>query len=144
LRLAGIAALLAAASVSMRENAESYFVKLGVSYDRLIEHAMEIAAEIRRHQAQEVPIGQSYLLAVDYWVDARNIALELGDPTWSDTNNIAPPKVPEGLTARPLLFIYRANDAGRLRTLELLYPGGTARVVPQSHPDRNFGVYLVR
>ncbi len=144
LRFAGIAALLATASVSVRENAESYFVKLGVSYDALIEHAMEIAAEIRRQQAQGVPIGQSYLLAVDYWVDARNIALELGDPSWSDTNNIAEPKVPEGLTARPLVFIYRSSDGERVRTLQRLYPGGTARIVRQVHRDRNFGVYLVR
>ena len=144
LRVAGIVALLAGASASMRINAESYFVHFGVSYDAVIEHAMEIAAVIGQYRARGVPIGQQYLLAVDYWVDARNIALELGDPSWSDTNNIGPPKIPEGLTARPLVFVYRANDRERVRALERLYPGGKTRIIPQSQHDRDFGVYVVR
>ena len=144
LRAAGLSALLAGAGWSVQMNAEAYFVRLADSYDALIEHALEIAAVIGRYRSHGVPIRQSYLLAVDYWVDARIIALELGDPSWSDTNNIVPPKVPEGLTARPLLFVYRANDRERVRTLERLYPGGTTRIIPQSQHDRDFGVYVVR
>ena len=83
------------------------------------------------------------LLAVDYWVDARNIALDLDDPAWADTNNIPDPKVPQ-LAERPLAFIYRSNDAGRRATLERMYPGGSNQVMPQSHRDRNFSVFLVR
>jgi hypothetical protein len=144
LRVAGIAALLAGASVSVRQNAEAYFVKLGVSYDAVIEHAMEVATVMRQYRAQGIPYEQQYLLAEDFWVDARNIALEIGEAGWVEAHNIAPPAVPEGLTARPLVFIYRATDGQRLETLRRLYPGGTARVIPQSHPDRNFGVYLAR
>jgi hypothetical protein len=143
LRVAGLAALCAGAAVSARENARSYFVALGTEYDHVIEHSMEIAAVIRRNAADGIPIRQQYLLAVDYWVDGRNIALDLDDPQWADTNNIAAPKVPQ-LSERPLVFIYRSNDTERLATLERLYPGGRNRVVPQSHPDRNFSVYVVR
>lgn len=142
-RWAGVAALVAAASVSVRENAEAYFVRLGVSYDAVIEHSIEMAAVFRQYQAQGIPLSQQYLLATNFWVDARNIGLELGDPGWVDAHNIPPPSVPEGLTVRPLVFLYRASDAGRLETLRRLYPGGSARTIPQSHPDRNFGVYLV-
>jgi 4-amino-4-deoxy-L-arabinose transferase-like glycosyltransferase len=144
LRVAGLCALLAGAGYSVQMNAEAYFVRLGESYDALIEHALEIAAVIGRYRSHGVPIRQSYLLAVDYWVDARIIALELGDPSWSDTNNVLPGKVPEGLTARPLVFVYRANDKERVKTLERLYPGGTTRIIPQSHHDRDFGVYVIR
>jgi hypothetical protein len=144
LRIVGLSALLASAAFSIQQNARAYFDRLGASYDALIEHAMEMAAVIRHYQAEGVPIKQSYLLAVDFWVDARNIALELDDPRWADTNNIAPPKVPEDLTARPLVFIYRSSDTARVETLRRLYPGGTARILPQSHRDRDFGVYLVR
>ena len=144
LRVAGLSALVAAASLSIKENAEAYFVRLGAEYDALIEHSMEMAAVIRQYQAQGIPLARQYLLASDFWVDARNIALDLGEPAWAETNNIASPKVPEGLAERPLVFLYRANDAGRLETLKSLYPGGVARTLPQSHPDRNFGVYLVR
>ena len=144
LRAAGLSALLAGAGWSAQMNAEAYFERLGESYDALIEHALEIAAVLSRYRAQGIPIRHAYLLAVDFWVDARIIALELGDPSWSDTNNIVPPKVPEGLTARPLVFVYRANDRERVRALESLYPGGTTRIIPQSQHDRDFGVYVVR
>jgi hypothetical protein len=144
LRWAGLAALLAAASVSVRENAEAYFVRLGVSYDAVIEHSIEMARVFQQYQAQGVPLSQQYLLATNFWVDARNIGLELGDPSWVNSHNIPPPEVPEGLTERPLVFLYRSSDAGRLETLKRLYPGGSARTIPQSHPDRNFDVYLVR
>lgn len=144
LRLAGAAALLTAASVSFRDNAESYFVQLGVSYDGIIEHATEMAAVMDRYRAQGIPLENQYLLATAFWVDARSVGFEAGDPTWVQTHNIPPPDVPEGLTARPLVFYYRPNDTERLEALQRLYPGGTARILPQSHPDRNFGVYLVR
>ena len=144
LRAAGLSALLAGAGWSVQMNAETYFVRLGESYDALIEHSLEIVAMIDRYRSQGIPIRQSYLLAVDYWVDARIIALELGDPSWSNTNNIVPPKVPEGLTVRPLVFVYRSNDKERVRTLERLYPGGKTRIIPQSQHDRDFGVYVVR
>ncbi|HEY1435621.1 MAG TPA: hypothetical protein VGG65_09615, partial [Thermoanaerobaculia bacterium] len=142
--VAGISALLAVAGASLQANADAYFVRFGRSYDRLIEHSMEMAAVFRRYRAGGIPLAQQYLLAADYWVDARNIAFELGDLSWADSHNIPSPGVPEGLTARPLVFLYRANDAGRLAELERLYPGGLERVVPQSNPDRNFAVYLVR
>jgi hypothetical protein len=42
------------------------------------------------------------------------------------------------------VFIYRYSDTAGIETLRRLYPGGTAQILPQSHPDRNFGVYVVR
>jgi Dolichyl-phosphate-mannose-protein mannosyltransferase len=143
LRTAGIAALFAAAAVSLRQNAEAYFVRLGIAYDAVIEHAVEVAAVLRQYRAQGIPLSQQYLLSTDYWMDARSVGLELGDPAWAETHNIPPPFVPDGLTARPLVFVYRANDADRLGLLKKLYPEGRGRIFPQSHPDRNFGVYLV-
>ena len=143
LRAAGLAVLLAAAAASIRENAQAYFVRLGVWYDQVIEHALEVAAVFGQYRARGIPLEQQYLLGTDFWVDARNVALELGQPGWADTHNIPPPRVPEGLTARPLVFVYRFNDTERLEQLHRLYPGGKERIYPQSHPDRNFGVYYV-
>ena len=113
------------------------------AYSALIEHSMEIAEVIRRNAANGIPIGQQYLLAVDYWVDGRNIALDLGDPKWADTNNIVAPKVPE-LTARPLAFVYRSTDTHASPRSRGSIREGTNRLMPQSHPDRNFSVYVVR
>jgi len=143
LRVAGLAALGVGLASSARENARSYFVQLGTDYDQIIEHSMEMAEAIRQNAANGIPIERQYLLAVDYWVDARNVALDLDDPKWADTNNVPTPRVPN-LSERPLAFIYRSNDTERLATLERLYPGGTNRLMPQSHPDRNFSVYVVR
>ena len=119
LRVAGLSAMLAGAGWSVQMNAEAYFVRLGESYDALIEHALPIADVIGRYRAQGIPIRQSYLLAVDFWVDARIIALELGDPSWSDTNNIAPPKIPaepDRAAARLRLPGERPGACARART----------------------------
>lgn len=142
LRAAGAAALLAAAAASIRNNAVDYFVRLGRTYDAVIEHSLEVAAVFRDYQKKGVPLSQEYLLATDFWIDARNIALDLGDFSWVDAHNVAPPHVPV-VTARPLVFVYRPNDTTRLELLHRLYPGGTERLYPQSFPDRNFGVYYV-
>ncbi|MEX0880963.1 MAG: glycosyltransferase family 39 protein [Thermoanaerobaculia bacterium] len=143
-RVAGLAALAAGAVFSVQQNAHAYFVRFGASYDHLIEHSMEMAEVIKQYRARGVPISQTYLLAADFWVDARNIAFELDDPGWSDTHNIVSPKVPEGLEARPLVFLYRSTDTERFEKLRELYPGGTGRTISQTHPDRNFAVYVVK
>ena len=143
LRAAGAAALLVAAGVSIRDNAVDYFVRLGRSYDAVIDHALEVAAVLREYRMKGIPLSQQYLLGTDFWIDARNVALDLGDPAWVDAHNVAPPHVPAGLTARPLVFVYRPNDTTRLELLHRLYPGGTERIYPQSYADKNFGVYYV-
>jgi hypothetical protein len=144
LRVAGFAALLGAAVVSARENADAYFGRLGTSYDALVDHAMEVAAVMARYREAGIPLSQQYLLSSRYWVDARNVAFELGDPPWADTHNVAPDEAPEELPARPLAFVYRSSDHQRLETLQRLYPRGEDRLFPQSFPDRNFSVYVVR
>ena len=144
LRAAGIGALLVLGAASARANAKAYFDRFGPAYDALIDHAGAMAAVILRYRAEGIPFAHQYLLASNFWVDARNIALELGDPAWADDHNIAPPDVPEGLAARPLVFLYRANDVDRLAALERLYPGGEGRILPQSNPERDFAVYVVR
>ncbi len=143
LKAAGSAALLAAAAASIRNDAVDYFVRLGRSYDAVIDHALEVAAVFRDYQKKGIPLSQQYLLATDFWIDARNVALDLGDLAWVDAHNVAPPHVPAGLTARPLVFVYRPNDTTRLELLHRLYPGGTERIYPQSYADKNFGVYYV-
>ena len=141
-RAVGLAACAVAMAASIRANREAYFVRLGNSYDSLIEHSMEVAAALRDYQKKGVPLAQEYLLGTDFWIDARNVALDLGDPAWVDAHNVPPPQVPE-LAERPLVFVYRPNELARLEALHRLYPTGTERLYPQSNPDRNFGVYYV-
>ena len=144
LRAAGFTVLLAGAAVSARENAEAYFRRLAISYDALIEHATEIAAVMSRYRDEGIPLSQQYLLSTRFWVDARNVAFQLGEPEWWTAHNVAPHETPGGLTARPLAFVYRSNDVERQEALRRLYPDGVARIFPQSNPDRTFGVYVVR
>jgi hypothetical protein len=142
LRAAGAAALLAAAAVSIRDNAVDYFVRLGRSYDAVIDHALEVAAVLGDYRKKGIPLSQQYLLGTAFWIDARNVALELGAPGWVDAHNVPPPQVP-ALAERPLVFVYRPNELARIEELHRLYPDGTERLYPQSNPDRNFGVYYV-
>ncbi|MCP6756843.1 hypothetical protein NL533_34975, partial [Klebsiella pneumoniae] len=79
---------------------------------------------LREWQKKGVPLAHQYLLGTDFWIDARNVALELGDPAWVDAHNVPPPQVPE-LSERPLVFVYRPNELARIETMHRLYPNGT-------------------
>src|SRR5213075_84868 len=108
-RVFGLGALVLGAMVSIRENREAYFVRLRSAYDAVIEHSVEVAAALGQYRAKGVPLNQEYILGTAYWIDARCVAFELGDPGWTEAHNIAPPEVPAALTARPLVFVYRPN-----------------------------------
>jgi hypothetical protein len=82
-----------------------------------------------------------YLLYSDYWVDGRNIAFELGDPSWAPTQIIQTGKMPPHTSARPLVFLHTPG-APIVDELKRTYPGED-RLVPQSFSDRNFAVYYV-
>ncbi len=142
-RVAGLAALAGAVLLSLQQNSRAYFVDFAESYDHLMEHAMEMAQVLKQYRALGIPYSQAYLLGLDFWVDGRNIAFEIGDPAWADTHILPPGELPDDLRQRPLLFLYRPNDMERLKKLKRLYPG-IGHTVPQSHPDRDFGAYVAR
>lgn len=104
---------------------------------------MTIAHTIEQYRRDGVPLRQAYVLNPP-WLDPRNVAFELGDPEWAAANEIPPGWSPPKLESRPLLFIFRANDLRGREALRKLYPGQQERAVAQSHPDRSFGVYIVR
>lgn len=143
-RAAGWGALAALLALSIAETARRYFVDYHRQYDLLVEHSTEAARAIAAHRASGVAPENAYLLTLPHWIDPRNVAFELGRPGWSDTNAIAPDQPPPRLARRPLLFVFRPDDAARREALRRTYPAGRERLVPQSFPDRNFSVYLVR
>ena len=142
-RAVGLFLLALVLGLSIQQNARSYFVLFADSYDHLIEHSMEMAEVLREAHTSGIPYSNMYLLGVDFWVDGRNIAFQIDDPAWADNHLLPAGAVPEGLAKRPLLFLYHPSDTSRLERLQKLYPG-TARLVPQTFADRNFGVYITR
>jgi len=133
---AGMAALLA---FSVVENARQYFVGFHRENTRLNHPATQMARVLGEYRGRGVPLRQMYLLYTDYWVDGRNIAHELDDPSWADTHIIPPGQLPMGLRERPLVFLHTPR-APILETLRKTYPG-TDRILRQAHPDRDFAVY---
>ncbi len=142
-RAAGLASVAALLIWSAERNGHAYFVEFGRSYDNLIEHSMEMAAALREEHAAGIPYANMYLLAQDFWVDGRNIAFQIDDPAWADNHLMPQGELPKRLKERPLVFLYHPSDLQRLDQLQKLYPG-TGRVLPQTFPDRNFGVYVAR
>ena len=136
---AGLAALLA---FSGYQNFRDYFVGFHRSYDQAVDHSTEMARVLDEYRRRGVPLGQMYLLGWDYGVDGRNIALELGDPSWADGHIIMPGAPPPETRARPLVFLF-SPAAPNVAELRRIYPGGTERIVRQSFADRNFGIYYV-
>jgi hypothetical protein len=105
----------------------------------MIDHSTHMARVLDEYRKKGVPLRQMYLLYTDYWVDGRNIALELDDPSWADTHIIPPGQLPRGLRERPLVFLHTPG-APVLEELRKTYPG-TDRLVRQGFPERDFAVY---
>jgi hypothetical protein len=124
---------------SIEENARQYFVGFDRQYSRMMDHPTQMARVLDDYRKRGVPLRQMYLLYTDYWVDGRNIALELDDPSWAETHIIPPGQLPRGLRERPLVFLHTPG-APVLEELSKTYPG-TDRLVRQDFSDRDFAVY---
>jgi len=135
---AGLAILFA---FSVVENYRDYFIGFHRSYEQTVEHSMAMAHVLDDYRRQGVPLRQMYLLYSDYWVDGRNIAFELGDPSWAPAQIVETGKLPPDTGARPLVFLFAPGNP-ILEKLEKTYRG-KVRTVPQSFADRNFRVYSV-
>lgn len=142
-RIAGYAAIAALLVISVRESYRVYFVKYHAGYSRLVEHTVEMAREIRTWIARGNPPSNAYVLNAAHWLDPRNIGFELGDPGWAAAQEVPPDVAPPLLEKRPLLFLLGPSDVSRRAALRQLYPEGRERLVSQSHPDRNFFIYVV-
>jgi hypothetical protein len=134
----GLAGLLL---FSILLNFRQYFVDFHQSYDQSVDHSMSMARVLDEYRKKGIPLRQMYLLYSDYWVDGRNIAFELGDPSWAPTQIIQTGKMPPHTSARPLVFLHTPG-APIVDELKRTYPGED-RLVPQSFSDRNFAVYYV-
>ena len=125
--------------LSIEENARQYFVGFDRQYAQTIDHSTQMARVLDEYRRRGVPLRQMYLLYTDYWVDGRNIALELGDPSWAETQIVPTGRLPRAVRERPLVFLHTPG-APILEELRKIYPG-TDRLVRQDFSDRDFAVY---
>lgn len=142
MRIVASVALSALLLFSVALNYRQYFVDFHDSYDRTVDHAISMARVLDEYRRQGVPLRQTYLLYSDFWVDGRNIAFELGDPSWSSTQIFPTGQMPPPTPARPLVFLH-TPEAPILAELKKAYPEGKDRVVLETFSDRNFAVYYV-
>jgi hypothetical protein len=143
-RTASVAAALGVAALlgySVYDNYRDYFVAFHDSYERFVDHSLAMAHTLDEYRKQGVPLDHMYLLGTAYGVDGRNIAFELDDPSWASRQIVQPGNPPAVTKLRPLVFLF-APGSPEIAVLRSTYPG-TERIVPQSAPDRNFGVYYV-
>jgi hypothetical protein len=134
----GLAGLLL---FSILLNFRQYFVDFHQSYDQLVDHSIPMARVLDEYRKKGVPLRQMYLLYSDFWVDGRNIAFELGDPSWAATQILPTGEMPPYTRARPLVFLHTPG-APIVNELKRTY-SGEDRLVPQTFPERNFAVYYV-
>lgn len=140
-RIAGGAFVALLLFVSARESGRRYFVDFARQYDTLVEHTTAIARAIEDYASRGVPLRQVFILSSG-WIDPRNLAFELGDPGWAG-NELRAGSSPPIRKARPLAFVFRANDRVGRAGIRRVYPNAQETLFPQSHPDRSFGIALV-
>jgi hypothetical protein len=134
----GVSALIA---YSAYRNYRDYFVAFHRSYEQSVDHSLAMAHTLDEYRKQGVPLSQMYLLGTAYGVDGRNIAFELDEPSWADGQIVMPGSPPPVTDARPLVFLFSPGSP-EVAVLRRTYPG-TERIVLESTPDRNYGVYYV-
>ena len=139
--IAAAAAGIAILALGASESWNRYFVVYARQYDQLIEHTIPIARAMREEIARGVPLRQAFVINKS-WIDPRNLAFELADPSWSANEVPTGRPIPDRLE-RPLLFVYRANDFEARDQIRRLYPNVSETVHPESHPDRAFVVARV-
>ena len=143
-RIASFGAVAGLAGIcvfSVIQNYRDYFVGFHRSYEQSVEHSMAMARVLNDYRRQGVPLRQMYLLYSDYWVDGRNVAFELNEPSWAAAQVVDTGKLPPDSGARPLVFLFAPGNP-IVEKLQRTYKG-SLRTIPQSFPDRRFRIYFV-
>jgi hypothetical protein len=114
-------------------------------YRATVPNSIEIAHTVQEAE-QELGITQDqvFLLGTSHWLDHRNVAFELGDIGWAETNHLTvltplPLLGPES----PSLFVFNLGDKARIAQLWQRWPDGTGAVALSSRPGKAFGLFFV-
>jgi hypothetical protein len=141
LRPLAAVALGAALAVAARIDYDSYFHDYRRTYLESAENTSEVAAAIR---AEHASLERTFLVGYPHWLDARNLALALGDLDWWPSHAVFPGAViPDSPSGGKAVYALFDADVSSRRELERLYAGGRYQQYRSAVPGDEFGLYVV-
>ena len=104
-------------------------------------NATEMAAVIRNYDTGQAGSSQAYIVGYPYWVDARSVAISLGEPYVN--LSILPQDLSATVDLRiARIFLLHLADTESLGQLQSLYPAGIATNYQSILPDKGFIIFI--
>jgi len=131
--LVGAALLATAVAIVAVLSFHQYFDTFDRQERKLLANTTEIAGAIRGAAVVGVAPDDAYVVDWPYWLDIRNIAIELGDVTWGDRHQVSiDAPLPAPPATRPLLLIVNVDDEARLAEVARAYPNAHVTTIADS------------
>lgn len=131
--------------LATQQNFVRYFRDYDRQYRSFVPNTHEIADNVRRQQAaRNIQLADTYVLAYPYWLDGRNLALELGDLSWQRDHDLpGEAELPEQTNGQAMLFVLNVEDVQRETELTERFPDGQYLAVTATPPGRDFALFVV-
>ncbi len=129
--------------VSARANYNRYFDDYAQTYAQSSWNSSEIASTISSFADSIGDVEHAWIMVYPYWVDARNVGINLGQVGWNQTlpnADAVQDLVDDGANK---LYVLHAADAGNLARLQALFPNGQRRIFHSRTPGHDFILFYV-
>lgn len=129
--------------VSAQLNYMRYFIDFDAQYRRYSWNSSEMAATMLDFARSGGALDHAWIVAYPYWVDTRNVAINLGDIDW---NNVLwyVKDMPHSVNdPTPRLYILSPQDTQNLDDLHVIFPNGIVRSYTSCTPDKEYVAFYV-
>ncbi len=142
-RMAAAVLLAAVMVLAIRVNFDRYFIDYPVQYNQSSVNSTEIAAVMDDFAHSVGSYENGYIKSWPYWVDTRNVAFAMGDPSWNNvlmtTEDVLHHQPPPGNK----LYIINPADHDAVAAFQQRFPEGQLRVEKSATPGKDFLVFFV-
>jgi len=124
------------------QNSQAIFSTYPQTYRQNAWNASEMGKVITQTRQNFGGLGGVWVVGYPYWVDARAVAIEAGQPE-ADLA-LQPTQLEETLGfPLPKLFLLNPQDSDTLSQLQALYPTGSVVLYPSAKAEKNFLIFTV-
>lgn len=117
-------------------NWQTYYVTYAKQYARFSWNSSEMAEEIQRLAPAVGGAEHVYIFSYPHWVDTRNVAFNMGRPTWDSV--LFDIRSVNARTPQPRAVIFNPDDVANLAQLETIWPESCRHTVDSHMPGKDF------
>ena len=141
--LLALAGLLLLIGIGIVDNFKWYFIDYNAQYRYTIANATELGAVLKEFEEEGGDIANAYHVPFPHWVDTRNIGINAGHVRWNNAL-LDPEAIYDQVDLpRPRLYLLYPEDIENLRTLQEVFPDGSAERYNSSRVGKDFIIFYV-